>query len=114
MTQVVQLLAQEGELAPEQVVRQQRWSIRIPVGVHEAIGRHLGRLSERCHQVLTVAAVISREFELRVLERLTDGLSADDLLEVVEEALAARVIEELPQAVGRYQVAQVLIQDTLS
>ena len=36
----------------------------------------------------------------------------DRLLEVLEEALAARVIEELPQAVGRYQFTHALIQET--
>ncbi|MCH7573305.1 MAG: hypothetical protein IH891_10355, partial [Planctomycetes bacterium] len=38
----------------------------------------------------------------------------DRLLEVLEEALAARVIEELPQAVGRYQFSHALIQETLT
>jgi len=63
MTQVVQLLVQEGALAPKQEERQ-NWSIRIPVGVHEAIGRRLDHLSEDCNQVLTVASVVGREFEL--------------------------------------------------
>jgi len=35
-------------------------------------------------------------------------------LEVLEEALSARVIEELPQAVGRYQFTHALIRETLS
>jgi tetratricopeptide (TPR) repeat protein len=41
-------------------------------------------------------------------------LSGDELLEAVEEALGARVIEEIPQTVSRYQFAHVLIQDTLT
>ena len=41
-------------------------------------------------------------------------MSEDRLLEVVEEALAARVIEELPRSVGRYQFTHALIQETLS
>ena len=45
--------------------------------------------------------VIGREFELRQLAPLVEDMSEDRLLEVLEEALAARVIEELPQAVGR-------------
>ncbi len=36
------------------------------------------------------------------------------MLEVLEGALAARVIEELPNAVGRYQFTHALIQETLS
>ena len=41
-------------------------------------------------------------------------MTEDRLLGVLEEALAARVIEELPQAVGRYQFTHALIQETLA
>ena len=41
-------------------------------------------------------------------------MSQDRLLEVLEEALSARVIEELPRVVGRYQFTHALIQETLS
>jgi DNA-binding CsgD family transcriptional regulator/tetratricopeptide (TPR) repeat protein len=114
MTEVVRLLVQEGELAPGQANEGQSWSILIPASVREVIGRRLDRLSERCNQVLSIASVIGREFELRLLERLMDQQSGDELLEALEEALAARVIEELPNVVGRYQFAHVLIQDTLA
>ena len=36
------------------------------------------------------------------------------LLDVLDEALSARVIEELPRAVGRYQFTHALIQETLA
>jgi predicted ATPase len=85
----------------------------IPEGVRETIGRRLSRLSPDCIQVLTTAAVIGREFELRLLSTLVDDLSEDRLLEVLEEALLARVTEELPQALGRYQFSHALIQETL-
>ena len=68
MAQVVQLLLQEGALAPEQVGKQ-GWSFRITAGGHETIGRRLDRLSEDRNQVLTVASVVGREFELGLLER---------------------------------------------
>ena len=37
----------------------------------------------------------------------------DRLLEVLEEALASRVIEELPSAVRRYKFTHALIRETL-
>jgi DNA-binding CsgD family transcriptional regulator len=123
MIQVVQLLLQEGELKPETGAGQQRRGVQIPLEVYEAIRRRLDRLSERCKQALTVvASVIGREFELRLLEQLESNpwtslgqsLFGDELLEALEEALAARVIEELPQSVGRYQFSHVLIQNTLA
>src|SRR2546422_380894 len=61
-----------------------------------------------------VASVIGREFGLDQLKRLIDDLSDDRLLEVLEEALSARVIEELPRAPSRYQFTHALIQETLA
>ncbi|MFB3119468.1 MAG: hypothetical protein ACE1Y2_02950, partial [Stenotrophomonas maltophilia] len=113
VTEVVRLLVQEGELSQEAGVRDS-WTVRIPEGVREVIGRRLNRLSQRCNETLTIASVIGREFELHQLTPLLDDISEDRLLEVLEEALSARVIEELPQAVGRYQFTHALIQETLS
>jgi hypothetical protein len=63
---------------------------------------------------LTIASVIGREFNLEHLSPLIEDLSENRLLEVLEEALAARVIEELTQSVGRYQFTHALIQETLA
>ena len=113
VTEVVRLLVQEGELTQESGARDS-WTVRIPEGVREVIGRRLNRLSQRCNETLTTASVIGREFELRQLSTLVEDMSEDRLLEVLEEALSARVIEELPQAVGRYQFTHALIQETLT
>jgi tetratricopeptide (TPR) repeat protein len=43
-----------------------------------------------------------------------DRTSEDRLFEILEEALAARVIEETPSAVGQYQFTHALIQETLT
>ena len=44
---------------------------------------------------------------------LIEEVTEDCLFEVLGEALAARVIEELPQSVDRYQFTHALIQGTL-
>jgi len=113
VTEVVRLLVQEGELTQERATGRDSWSVRIPEGVREVIGRRLNRLSARCNETLTIASVIGREFTLNQLKPLIDDLTEDRLLEILEEALAARVIEELPHAVGRYQFTHALIQETL-
>ena len=95
--EVVRLLDEEGALTSAAPGTPERWSARIPDGVREAIGRRLDRLSRPCNETLTVASVIGREFGLDQLARLVDDLSEDGLLEVLDEALAARVIEELPR-----------------
>ena len=102
VTEIASLLGREGEL----------WDIRIPEGVREVIGRRLNRLSERCNRVLTVASVIGREFDFKLLSVLND-ISEGQLLEVIEEALNARVIEEAVSGAERYQFSHALIRQTL-
>ena len=114
VTEVVRLLVQEGELTAESLSAEKRWSVGIPAGVREVIGRRLDRLSERCNETLTLAAVLGRQFDIDQLDRLVEDASSERLLDVLEEALAARVIEELPATVGRYQFTHALIQDTLA
>ena len=81
MTEVVRLLVQDGELTPERVADRDSWSVRIPEGGREVIGRRLNRVSQRCNETLTVASVIGREFTLEQLDRLTDDQTQDMLLD---------------------------------
>ncbi|MCH8817368.1 MAG: protein kinase, partial [Chloroflexi bacterium] len=113
VTEVVRLLVQEGLLTSESTAGRDTWSVPIPEGIRDVIGRRLDRLSERCNETLSVGAVIGREFGLDALDMLIEDASRERLADVLEEALAARVIEELPTTVGRYQFAHALIQETL-
>ena len=110
VTEVVRLLVQEGELSQER----ESWDVRIPEGVREVIGRRLNRLSARCNEAMTVAAVLGREFELSHLRPLIEDTTENQLLDTLEEALGSRVIEELPQAVGSYRFTHALIRHTLT
>jgi tetratricopeptide (TPR) repeat protein len=115
VTETIRLLIQEGELTPENVSRSDSsWNIRIPEGVREVIGRRLDRLSERCNEALTIAAVIGRQFTLDQLRVVVEETSESQLLDVIDEALAARTIEELAGSIGEYQFTHALIQETLS
>ena len=125
MTEVVRLLVQEGTVGAGQtgsLPDTDSWQVRIPEGVREVIGRRLDRLSQRCNETLTVASVIGREFTLGQLQPVINdpaagpdrAMTEDQLLEVVDEALGARVIEELPSSVGHFQFTHALIQGTLA
>jgi len=114
VTEVVRLLVQEEEFTQEKAGQRDSWNVRIPEGVREVIGRRLDRLSERCNETLTVASVVGREFTIDQISPIIEDISGDRLLEVLDEALSARVIEELPRAVGRYQFTHALIQETLA
>ena len=83
----------------------------IPEGVREVVGRRLSRRSEGCQSVLGRAAVQGRDFDLGVLERVTD-LSSDQVLDAIDEAIAAGLVEPLPEA-DRFRFAHALVRDML-
>ncbi|MCH7621130.1 MAG: AAA family ATPase [Chloroflexi bacterium] len=95
------------------------WTSALPEGIKDIIGRRLDRLSQRCNETLTVASVIGREFSLEQLKPLIDGLPEDSrtedaLLQVLEEAQSARVIEESPGSRDRFRFSHALIQETVA
>ena len=105
LSEVVNLLAEEGTL--DRSVS----DIALPDGVREALGRRLDRLSEGANELLRTASVVGRDFEYETLKLLTKH-NDDAMLALIEEGLAARVIEELGQP-GRYQFRHALMQETL-
>ena len=110
VNEVVRLLVADGRLdKPEDVTS---WSVTIPQGVREVVGRRLDHLSEECNQALTMASVIGRDFGTATLEKVS-GLSGDELLEVLEEAVGARVIAEVPNRAEHYTFTHALIKETL-
>jgi tetratricopeptide (TPR) repeat protein len=84
----------------------------LPEGVRETISRRLARLSEGCNRVLSLAAVVGREFTLPVLTALGD-MSEDAVLDALDEALAARLIHDAPGGRDRYVFTHALVRDTL-
>ncbi|MEE8162362.1 MAG: AAA family ATPase, partial [Acidobacteriota bacterium] len=97
----------------EQMAENRAWADVIPEGVRDAIGSRLSRLSPRCNQVLGTASVMGREFDLSLLRSLDSDIGADEVLAALDEALIAKVIEELPAVAGRYQFGHALIQQSL-
>jgi eukaryotic-like serine/threonine-protein kinase len=86
----------------------------MPEGLRDVIGKRLTFLSPRCNEVLSVAAVIGREFRPDVLQEVS-GARDDELFSVLEEAKRAAVIEERT-AVGRavtYRFAHAFFRQTL-
>ena len=65
----------------------------VPEGLREVVGKRLARLSAGTNQVLGIASVIGREFQLEVLRRVS-AKSDEDLEISLEEAAAAEIVEE--------------------
>ena len=112
MTEVIRLLTESGELTAERIGTPE--GLRIPEGVREVIGQRLNRLSDQCNEVLITASVVGRDFDFNLLSRLSGEGTEDRVLETLEEALAARVIEEPLGTTDRYQFTHALIQQTLA
>jgi eukaryotic-like serine/threonine-protein kinase len=108
VAETVRLLRSEGVRSdPSGELR-----IAIPQSVRDVIARRLTHLSGECNRVLVLASVLGREFELAALARLC-GVSVDALLETLDEAMAARVVSDLPGGPRRLRFAHIVIRDTL-
>jgi tetratricopeptide (TPR) repeat protein len=104
VAEIVRLLSAEGRL------EDRGGEIAIPQEVRELIARRLAPLGDDCRDALATAAVIGRDFDLPLLQEVT-GTEPERLLEVLEQALAARVL--VAPAPGHYRFGHVLISDTL-
>jgi DNA-binding CsgD family transcriptional regulator len=110
VTEVVRLLASQDRLGPAEAGSV--LAEGLPEGVKAVVAERLGRLSNRCRRVLEVAAVVGRDFGLRVLQPAS-GLDADRLLALLEEAEAARVVGAVPGGLGRWRFAHALVREVL-
>ena len=84
----------------------------IPAGIREVIGSRVARLTEPCRKLLTLASVLGREFEIDALRHLS-GYSAMALYDALDEAMAERIVGDVPGDAARLRFAHVLIRDTL-
>ena len=84
----------------------------LPDSVRVVIGARVGRLGPSAERVLSLAAVIGRDFDLDVLARAT-RTSEDELLDILDAARAASLVRELADTPGHYNFAHALIQHTL-
>jgi class 3 adenylate cyclase len=91
---------------PEDVAR------NLPEGVREVIGRRLDGLSDDCNAMLGVAAAMSGGFTIDVVGDVA-GLSEDQILDALDEALAAQIVRERRDADATYEFNHALIRQTL-
>ncbi|MDJ0868044.1 MAG: AAA family ATPase [Myxococcota bacterium] len=108
--ETLRLLRAEGALGAQ--TRREDWEAALPQGLRDVIGRRLDRLSDDCNHVLSLAAVVGVEFGVRELERFAE-LPAQPLLELLDEAVRARVLVESREQPGRYAFAHALIRQSI-
>ena len=86
--------------------------VALPESVREVVERRIATLGDRAREVLTVAAVIGRSFDLVLLSRLVE-ISEGELLDELEAAVVASLLSESSERVGRFSFEHALINHTL-
>jgi tetratricopeptide (TPR) repeat protein len=84
----------------------------LPEGIRDVVGRRLSRLSEATNDLLAVAAVVGREFDLStvaVTAEVTPAVAAV----AFEEATRPGLLREVPNAPGTLAFTHALVRQTL-
>jgi class 3 adenylate cyclase len=84
----------------------------LPEGVRDVVGRRLSRLSERANEVLTVAAVVGRDFDLASVV-VAGSFERDSALDALDAAIATGLVNEAPTTPGRFSFSHALVRQTL-
>ncbi|HEY3730376.1 MAG TPA: AAA family ATPase [Steroidobacteraceae bacterium] len=85
---------------------------KIPSGVREAIGRRLIRLSDRCNELLSMAAVCGRQFSAREIAAMLQ-LEVHNVLAGLEPAVQAGIVQSNAEVSGGYLFTHALIRETI-
>jgi class 3 adenylate cyclase/tetratricopeptide (TPR) repeat protein len=114
--EILRGLSESGALVFDEAT--QRWSIdssgriALPESLREVIERRVERLGEQSLEALRIGAVIGREFDLELLSGMVDT-EESVLLDHLEGAVAASVLSESSERVGRFRFVHGLINQTL-
>jgi DNA-binding SARP family transcriptional activator/tetratricopeptide (TPR) repeat protein len=86
--------------------------VGLPDDVRDVISRRLARLEAGTIEWLRAAAVIGRDFDAKLLEKVLD-VDEDRFLAALEDASDASLVSEAPGDPGRYTFSHALIRETL-
>ena len=84
----------------------------LPASVRDVVSRRVARQGEETERVLRLAAIIGRDFDLELLARVAE-VDEDELLDVLDGAVTAAVLQEVADRPGTYTFTHALVQHTL-
>ena len=115
-TEVLRHLSETGALHPDSTGRWEAVDtiedVGLPGSIKEVIGARVGRLGVVAGRVLSSAAVVGRDFDVELVARAAD-VPEEELLDLLDAAVAAALVRERRGRPGRYAFAHALIQRSL-
>ena len=84
----------------------------LPEGVRDVVGRRLSRLSQSANDLLTVAAVVGRDFDLASVIA-AGGFDRDDALDGLDAAIGSGLVTEVTNSAGHFSFSHALVRQTL-
>ena len=84
----------------------------VPRRVSTVIEQRLGGLDDRTNEILSLAAVLGREFAIEALLAV-DGGGRDDVVRCIESAVEAGLLAESADASVRFGFAHALVRETV-
>ncbi len=106
--ELVRLLRSEGR--PAMVSGQ---PLDLPRGVREVLERRLDRLSVASRRSLELASLVGASFGFEFLARAS-GAEPERILALLDEAMQARLLDQVSQQPGWFRFPHALVRETLS
>jgi tetratricopeptide (TPR) repeat protein len=86
--------------------------LKVPQSIHSLIQRRIEPLSQGMKETLSCAALLGKEFEFDVLQRVLERPQME-ILEAMEEGIRSNVVRESLMGRDRYRFAHALMADAL-
>lgn len=115
LTEILRHLAESGAVLRQHdswVAAGDLTALHLPASVREVIGHRVRRLGEEAGRVLSMAAVTGRDFDIDLLARAAD-VDEDELLDILDVAIGAALVAEVPGRPGRFTFSHALVQHAL-
>lgn len=94
------------------IVAKEFEELTLPQSVRDVVGQRIARMGDDILKALRAAAVVGKEFDLELLADIT-GQDEDDLLDLLESAISAGILAEVPGGVERFRFLHTLTRNTL-
>jgi DNA-binding NarL/FixJ family response regulator len=109
--ELVRMLRSEGRLANHVALLSDQ-PLGLPRGVREVLQRRLDRLSVESRRSLELASLVGTSFAFEFLARAS-GVEPERILGLMDEAVGAQLLDQLPERPGWFRFPHVLVRETL-